>query len=114
MGEAMNRPSPRVPVRHTRGLKGLAADFASTLAVERVRVAHPEARGMAFSGLVAANIPEHLQADLKAGMQAALEAVGSIRAAPDYDPSVHGSTDDEIAAWLQDRAEEHRARRKGS
>jgi hypothetical protein len=73
---------------------------ASLLAIQRAE--QSPAKGSLMSK-VAAQMPEHLSADVRAGMEFALLATTAIRTAPDYDPAVHGQTDNEIAAFILSR-----------
>jgi hypothetical protein len=80
------------------GLRGLAIQRASTIATERA--SKTGATGFDLVAVMAADMTKHLADDMRAGMAFATEAVRVVRAAPDYNPAVHGRTDDEIADVL--------------
>lgn len=76
------------------GMRGLAAERASQLAVDRAK--RPGDDWASLTARIAAGLAT-IGEDLREGMAWARAAVATVRASRDYDPAVHGGTDDEIA-----------------
>lgn len=80
----------------TKGLKRLAIEFTSKNMLAKAAREFPGESAMTG---VARLLPE-LGQHMREGMERAKAAVEALKSAPDFDPEIHGRTDDDIADEL--------------
>jgi hypothetical protein len=88
--------------RTVHGLKGLAIERSTQIALERAKADPSDAPLFAKM----ANSLKYLGEDMRAGVEWARAAVSVVRTAQGYDPALHGATDDEIADIILAKVDE--------
>ncbi len=84
-----------------RGMRRLVSVRAVRLTLDRAkRSAGEGATGRQIIAQLASTMQDHLRADVLEARTFARQAVDLMRSTADYDPAVHGRTDDEIADYI--------------